>query len=648
MNKRVWLCAALLVSLPLARVAAADAGTKEIKDTAELFPAQTLAYLEVRQPARLSREITALFKGTALENLQETLADFRAKHDNERDNLWGMYAFMELGLFLSPEMINEFGRLQGGAVALTGFNPDEGPEIVGVILNGESNLPTFIMRAYLTGDFEVRKIGACEGVALYRSKRSQFVKAPPGAAPPPVVKEDGPTYALLPNAIVIGSTTDSVKEVIKRMKGKNAEQPSLASTRAFKDASKQRDKPGLFGYASGPEIAAQIDKALKKDQDKGAGAELATSWLGMMRSMLNPEGFRTIAASWTLDNGVMELQIDAALDPSKPSPLADLLAGKKADAKLMHALPRDGQFAVAMSLSDGDKKMEDLLKVFDSAFKDGKESGDHNPRKIIESMEEKLKLNLAKDVLPKVTGVAISIGGGEGEKTPGPVFTFAVGAKDADAAQFLQEKALPKILGMIFFGGDNEPKITVETIRGQEIQHFAAGPMTLHGGRNGATVVFGTDAKLVAEGLNGLSKKSGLFGDEKIASAVKEVDDAQLIGVWSLSRGAVSMVNQMDGTGRVRPVRPGDPPAKPEPKAGEDPLTKDFLKATEGMPPTIISIKRKPDSLTVLARQPALKAIAGKTIDYIVQGGMERSLKGGNAIFEKVDPDLPPPPAPDK
>jgi hypothetical protein len=506
------------------------------------------------------------------------------------------------------------------------------------------------MRAYLTGDFDVRKVGACEGVTLYRSKRSQFVKAPPGAFPPPVVKEDGPTYALLPNAIVIGSTTDSVKEVIKRMKGKNADQPSLASSRAFKDASKQRDKPGLFGYASGPEIAAQIDKALKKVQEKGAGAEFSTSWLGLVHSMLNPEGFRAIAASWTLDNGVMELQIDAALDPSKPSPLADLLAGKKADGKLMHALPRDGRFAVTMSLSDGDKKMENLLKIFDAVIKETKEPEERNPRRIIEGMEEKMKLNLAKDVLPKVTGIAMSVGGGEGDKTPGPAFTFAVGAKDADAAQFLQEKALPKILGMIFFGGDNEPKITVETIRGQEIQHFAAGPMTLHGGRNGSTIVVGTDAKLVAEGLNGLAKKTGLFGEEKVASAVKDVDDAQLIGVWSVSRGAVSMVNQMEGTGRVRPVRPGDPPAKPEPKAGEDPLTKEFLKATESMPPTIISIKRKPDSLTVLARQPAFKTIAAKTIDYIIQGGMERSLKGANAIFDKVDPDLPPPPpvAPDK
>ena len=47
----------------------ASSARAEQKDTAELFPAQTLAYLEFRQPDKLSREAATLIKGSALEDM---------------------------------------------------------------------------------------------------------------------------------------------------------------------------------------------------------------------------------------------------------------------------------------------------------------------------------------------------------------------------------------------------------------------------------------------------------------------------------------------------------------------------------------------------------------------------------------------------
>ena len=68
--------------------------------------------------------------------------------------------------------------------------------------------------------------------------------------------------ALLPSTIVLGSTAEGVKDVILRYKGKSSE-PSLASVAAYKEAAKQRDKPGLFAYTDLAALAQRMDEAGK-------------------------------------------------------------------------------------------------------------------------------------------------------------------------------------------------------------------------------------------------------------------------------------------------------------------------------------------------------------------------------------------------
>src|SRR5262249_49943679 len=155
-----------------------------------------------------------------LENLPATLAKFREKIGDNNDRFMAYFFLAEFGMFASPEAIAEFGRLQGGAVALTGFSKDMEPGIVGVMLSGTSNAPTFVMRPILSVNGNYRIVSECEGVSLYRDKDIPFrAFAKGGPAPQPVAKIHGPTYALLPDGFIIGSTTDSVKEMIRRLKG---------------------------------------------------------------------------------------------------------------------------------------------------------------------------------------------------------------------------------------------------------------------------------------------------------------------------------------------------------------------------------------------------------------------------------------------
>ena len=239
--------------------------------------------------------------------------------------------------------------------------------------------------------------------------------------------------------------------------------------------------------------------------------------------------------------------------------------------------------------------------------------------------------------------MAVSVGGAP-EQQGMPAFTFAISAKDADAAQFLQDKAMPKILGMIILHGEAEAKVSSETIQERALSRLAAEGVSFYCGRHESTLVLGTDAKQVAQALAGGAKKEGLLGDTKVAAAMKEVNDSQLIGVWSLGRSMTAIMNS-EQHGGIRKVGPGGgpPPDKgPKPKPEDDPLTTDFLKASDSLPPAVISLVRKPEGMTLQIRQPGLKGFSAKAITYLIETGLKRSVGAGNGTFEKVGETIPP------
>src|SRR5207247_243759 len=91
-----------------------------------------------------------LFEGSALGHVPDSLVKLRAREG------WSMYRTTSddaalAGLLLSPEVLRELGRMRGAAVAVTGMDKEEKgmPEFVAIILPGESNAPSFLMRTFV-------------------------------------------------------------------------------------------------------------------------------------------------------------------------------------------------------------------------------------------------------------------------------------------------------------------------------------------------------------------------------------------------------------------------------------------------------------------------------------------------------------------
>jgi hypothetical protein len=652
---------------------AAEVAAGEIKDVAELLPEDTLAFLELREPGQVSKDVAALLKGSALDDMPAVMARLRERlgNDNRR---WQLMEVAGYTMFLSPEMIAEAGRLRGAAVAVTGFTKEREPVVVGIVLSGESQAPTFFLRVYLTMD-QVYKVADVGGVALYRARHQDFaVKQIPGQPPPPpVVRDSGPTFALLPHAVVIGSTPESVKDVVLRAQGKS-KNPSLAGHRDFTAAARLRERPGLFGYANLTGFGGKLDEIVKAEPGLGAA-----SWAMVLKEWVNLKAFRTAVASLTLQRGSVDLQARVSFDPKESSPVLGFLPQTKGNLELLHFAPKDSVFAATRSVSDGEKMWDRAMKLADAFAKETGAPGPA-PSEQIGQAEKALDVRFGKDVLGKMRGVGLVVNFRGGLPERGPWMPmFVVEAVDDDAVKSFED-LLPRLAGL---AGGEAPKPSTEQIQGQRIFTIAGERvpwgLPLSYGHRGQVLVLGPDGKLVADALSSGVKKEGLLGVEKVAAAVKDLDEPVAVGVGSLGRLLVALpalgTGEAIGPGGIGapkavpdappppPIKRGaarrapagdflgiaeddDPPPPAQPKAGaEAEPVKELLKAVEPLPPFVISLSRKPDSLVLEVRQAELKTASAKVIDALIELGFQRALGRGGARF-KVGAAPPPPPPP--
>ena len=116
---------------------AAAAAAAPPTDVADVFPSRTLAYAELHNPAELGPQLTALFKGTPLEDSIPFIND-KKNAAKTLPELSGNRELAELALLVSPEVLAEFRKLGGIAVGVVDFNERGDPEVAIAVLTGES------------------------------------------------------------------------------------------------------------------------------------------------------------------------------------------------------------------------------------------------------------------------------------------------------------------------------------------------------------------------------------------------------------------------------------------------------------------------------------------------------------------------------
>src|SRR5262249_15241730 len=156
-------------------------------------------------------------------------------------------------------------------------------------------------------------VGACEGIPLYQYFPRQWDRpgSPPGKPP-----AGGPAFAMLPDALLIGSA-DAVKDVIRRAKGKD-NSPSLAGVAAFQEAGKGfGNQPGLSAFEALPAFLEKMEPIV----NDGPGRNV---W-PVIKSAVNPKAFRSVTAGLTLEKGTLRYRLVARLNAGEKSPVLELL-----------------------------------------------------------------------------------------------------------------------------------------------------------------------------------------------------------------------------------------------------------------------------------------------------------------------------------
>lgn len=583
----------------------------QVRNVAELFPAESLAYLEVHQPARLAREASSLVKGSALEDMPTALARFRERNKDKGEFPWYQLSSVSMfGVFFGPEMLAEASRFDGAAVAVTGVNKD-GPEVVAVLLNGTSNLPGMYLRAYITMGPGGGSAVDVEGVPVYRSQSYVFEPAPraPGG---PQTRASDPSYALLPGAVVVG-TLDAVKGVVRRYKGKNAD-PGLTSVRLYKDLIARREQPGLYGFVDVGALAGQIDPALP------ANSPMASSWKAF-KDFVNPEAVRSLGLAWTVQNGNLTLALRAAHDPKQTSPLMEMLPDGKADPGWLHGVSRDGLVSLGMPWSDGTARFERLIKRLDEVGRAAGSPDADLPSAQVVWLEEQLKISLAKDVFGKLNHVGLVVG----SRGARPVLVCT--SKDADAARANAE-LLPGVVSLL---SRVRAEPTEEKVADRAVKTLPFPPSIwgekLYYTRESDTVVLGFDVRDVAGAASGLAGKKGVLADSGYAESVKGAGSAAAVGTASLGQALVALTDAAERFApQLMPRPPGavPPPAKP---VGDSEAVQEMAAAVEPLPPGLLVMTRTPGLFTLEFRQPELKKVSAKALNVWVDQSLQRTVQ---------------------
>lgn len=634
-----------LVLLLAAPIRAAD-----VADVARLFPPGTLAYVELYDPAAVAPELAAVVKGSKLEDSLRYIHERRDKTKQMRD-LMVPDEFAFLGLLTAPEIAGELGKVRGAAVALTGFNERNEPDIAFAVLTGESHALGLAARAYLTISPRVRKIGVVSGVPVFQIRQA-FVQYGQNGQPLPANEkpvEEGfaqATFAYTPGLFVVGSSRAVVGNVIAQFQ--DSAKKSLADEPVFQAAAAKNRKAGLYWYATPRELCNRIDAANKVngeliDQD-------AYAYLKMIADI---KAVRSASGTLRFRDKGLAVTADLALEPDAKSPLLAMLDGQASDANSLKFLPGDATLGLSIALPNKDRAAA-TLGFLDAIAKANGALG-RMPGQAASEIGAKFKIAIADELLAKTRTVTIVLPTRQELPQGSLTLPTLVFHTETAAAAGGWADGVRAIAGDLS-GASSLPQPSTETVDGVKVYSLPATGLPtkapVHYASEGTVFVVGLDRKVVAASVKGRASPPSIPPgvDVKSAAAVGLFSPGGLVRMSLSSTKAEAAVEGpkiVDGP-EVAPRRIGKPqrmasngqPVDPELIKQEAAAFEEMMTALAAMPPAFGTIRRTPAEVRIEWFFPELQAPPmAKAIDSVV-GWLERTVAASGRDMNDRQPIL--------
>ncbi len=622
----------------------ADAAPAE-RDIASLFPAGTLAYAELADPAGFAPELAAVFKGTAFE---DSIAFTHARKDAARNliDLNGKKYLAALGLFASPEMLGELKKLRV-AVGLIGFTANGEPEFVLVVLTHDSPAAGLAARAYLTLTTSLRKTGEVSKVSVFQH-RTPSINYDNNGVPtiqnekPPTDGPHEPTFAYTPGLFVLGSSKVAIGHAVRRFVGEEKAE-SLADGGHFKEAVAAHRKTGVFYHVNFPEFTAKFQAAnraaggVRRIEDlldvPGAANLDLLAWFNLTA---NAKAVRSISGLVRFRDGGLSATLSATFDPTQKSPLLDFLGGPGVKVELLHHARRPASFALAVTFPEKNRAAA-VIGFLDAVAKANGELG-RLPGEAVRELEQKFKVALAEKLIGKTRAVTVFLPTTqELPKGAKPMPLFVLHTEDGATAAAWEE-FFPKLIGDIS-GAANPPQPASETVNGVKVFSLPGTGLpwnsAIHYARGGSVIAVGLDRKLVAQSVTADAVNAVVGGAKAVPPPPA---DAAAFGVVSLGEWVRGGFESPKPTGPVVPRQEAPlflPNGNPLPEKFLDDLKaarKSFLDSLGTLPPATVTVRKAANELRLEVFQPRVQSGGLKGVIDAAAGWLDKAggILGGS------------------
>jgi hypothetical protein len=600
-NRLVWsVLAALASASPV--LAAGPA-------VADLFPADTLAYVEVRDAAKLAPQITAALAGSPLADVAK-FVDARRDAAKTTHDILGKPQLAVLGLLTSPELASEVGRLGGVAAGVTGFTATGEPEAAVAVLTGDSAAAGLAARGFLALA-HVRRVAAVDGVPVYQFRVPTQTFDPNTGVPkvdnskPPPEGTYEATAAYTPGLFVYGTSKAAVAAVLTRFRGKGG--PALGGVAAFKAARDAAAGPGLFVYSDAAALVTKLDEA-RRAADGGPESDA----VGWFRLLANDRGVRHVAGTLRFRDGGLVADLTATFAPDAGSPLLTLLSGPGVKAELLGHAAGAGAFAATVTFPEKGRAAA-VIGLLDAAAKASGGLG-RTPGEAVKEFEARTKSPLTDGLIGRTKAVTVFAPKQQQLGKGVPALPTVVLHTEADEVAAGWEELLPKLVADLAGGEPVQP--SSEAIDGVSVLSLPGAGLpwksAVHYARKGAVLAVGLDRAAVAAAVTAGPAAVALPADSPAALAgfVRFGSTARaLLAAGAPPAGTVVPVPTPPrplGGPRFGPDGNELPPPETQQKAEEKALAGVWA-ALDALPPLAVTARRDGDRLRVELAQPVGK-----------------------------------------
>lgn len=588
MPRTAWSVVTLL-SLSAAPASAGPA-------VADLFPADTLAFAELREPAKVAPQITAAVAGSRLDDVTK-LIDAHRDAARTPHALVGKPELAVLGLLAAPEFAAEVGKFGGVGAGLTGFTGNGEPEAAVAVLTGDSAAAGLAARGFLSLA-PVRRVGAVGGVPVYQFRTPRFSFDPNNGQQkldndkPPEEGAYEATAAYTPGLFVYGTSKSAVAAVLTRYQGKGG--TGLGGVAAFRAARDAHQHPGVFVYADVPALTARLDEARRE-----GNAGLEPEALGWFRLLAGENAVRYVAGTVRFRDGGLAAELSASHVPGRASPLSAVLSGPAVKSEHLGHAPATAGAAGTVSLPEKDRAAA-VLGFLDAAVKASGGLG-RTPSETLKELEDRFKTPVADALIGKTHAVTMFTPRSTTDKASAAFPTVVLhAASPAVAGEW--EDFLPKLVAGLDGGEPVQP--SSEVIDGVKVLSLPGTGLPwragLHYARKGEAVAVGVERALVAAAVTAGPAGVQLPADRPAALAgfIRVGGVIRVLRAGSQPSGPVVPLNQP-------PVpRPGFQPGGVGPSSegqqkAEEKALDTLWAALDGLPVATLTARRDGDALRV-------------------------------------------------